>query len=211
MDIFAVEKGREQGYWRLSLGEGLVATSGDHGAFVLTRDEVMKQISIFDGLFLRRTISFKKPIGKVLQMDEQNFQAFADWLGYKPMLKLSLGQRYSWVLGTGILFVISSIPMPGDPQKGIPPIPWNPLDFGLGACLILIGYLSKKLPHRGCFALDSAWFFVLALTTFSNLIASGSHFWFPIVALQLSLGVSGFLLWRRFTAFARRQVQAGPA
>jgi hypothetical protein len=211
MEISAIEKGREQRSWKLSLGDGIVATGADRGAFVLTRDEVMKKTVILDGLFFRRTISFKKPIGKALQLDEQAFQAFADWLGYKPMLALSLKQRYAWILGVGFLFIISSIPLPGDPHKGIAPSPWKPLDLGMGASLLLIGYFSKKLPHRCYFLLDSAWFLLLSVSTFASVIASGSQFWLLIVALQLSLAVSGFLLWRRFTAFAKRQATAGPA
>ncbi len=211
MDISAIEKGREQRSWTLSLGEGIVATGSDRGAFVLTRDEVAQKAVIFDGLLLRRTISFKKPIAKILQMEEQAFQAFADWLGYKPMLELCLKQRYSWTLAVGMLFVISSIPLPGDPHEGIAPLPWKPFDLCMGASLVLVGYLSKKRPHRRYFLLDSAWFLVLSLTTLVNLIARGSPFWLLIVVLQLALAASGFLLWRRFTALARRQADVRPA
>ena len=209
MDITATERGPVQRSWKLSLGEGIVATSGDSATFVLSRDEVGKSVVIMDGLFFRRTVSFKKPVGKILRMDAQSFEAFADWFGYPPMLRLCLKQRYSWIIAIGVLFVLSSMPLPGDPQKGILPISWKPLDFGLGTSLVLIGILSKKLPHRIYFLLDSVWFLLLSISTVHDILKDSSPFWLIIVLVQLSLVASGYLSWRRFTAFARRQTPAG--
>jgi hypothetical protein len=210
MDISAKEKGRVERSWHLSLGEGIVATSGDSATFVLRRDEVAQSVVILDGLFLRRTVSFKKPVGKVLRLDPQSFQTFTDWLGYQPTLALSLKQRYAWLIAIGVLFVLSSLPLAGDPQKGIAPIPFHPLDMGLGLSLVLIGVLSRRRPHRIYFLLDSAWFLILAISTSHNIVAGSSPFWLVVVLLQLSLVASGYLSWQRFAAFARRQPGAGP-
>jgi hypothetical protein len=198
MNLSAVEKGRSTKSWTISLGERLTATCVDGGNFSLRREEVVKNLVILDGLIFRRTLSFKKPVKKILQMDSQSYIAFENWLGFKTVLTMFLKQRFSWIIAIGVLFIIGSLPMPGDAQTGIKAIPFNPLNCGMGFSLLLIGFFSKRFPDRMYFLVDSGWFFLLAITTLIDAFRKGSSiFWLIFVMLQLSLVVSGILLWHR--------------
>lgn len=205
MNISATEKGGVERSWSISLGENITATSADSSKFSLSREEVMKNLTILDGLMMRRTISFKKPVKKILYMDPQSFSAFANWLGYKAMLEIFLKTRFSWTVVIGVIFILTSLPLPGDAGSGLNPIPFNPLDFGMGFSLILIGIFSKRFPDRIYFLIDSGWFILLAIITFLNILKGNSIYWLIFVMLQISLVVSGVLTWHRLKAYEKQQ------
>jgi hypothetical protein len=207
MNISAIEKGRRKS-WNISLGESIDATSADSSTFSLSREGIARKMSILDGLIFRRTIAFKKPINKVLQMDPLSFNVFARWLGYQPMLEIFLKNRFGWTVAIGVLFIISSMPLPGDAASGINPVPFNPLNMGMGMSLILIGIFSKKFPDRMYFLVDSFWFIILAIITFLGILNKGSSiFWLIFVVFQIVLAASGFLIWNRLKVFENEQTK----
>ena len=69
MNINATEKGSTEKSWTLDLGEQITATSADGSTFTADRNDIKKHLIILDGLLFRRTISFKKPLRKVMQLD----------------------------------------------------------------------------------------------------------------------------------------------
>ena len=207
MNITAVERARKQKSWTISLGDQLSATCADGSSFSLSREEAIKKVFILDGLIARRTVSFKKPVKKTLQMDSQSFNAFGNWLGYKPMLKILIKQQFSWIFVLGILYILGSLPIPGDAHAGTMAIPFKPVDMGLGLTLIFLGLFSRRFPDRIYFLIDSAWVFILSIMTFLNQLKDNSTYGLFFLLLQLSIVVSGIITWQRLGEFEERPAQ----
>jgi hypothetical protein len=93
------------------------------------------------------------------------------------------------VIPIGVLFILGSAPIGNQ---------FEPVTFGLGAGLILTGTLSKLIPHRIFFLLDSLWFCTLAATSIVILVDGWSWMRAAFLVLQIHLAWRGFQEFHRF-------------
>lgn len=196
----ATEVGSKPRRWTLQLfRDGIRGEREDGGAsFHVLRARLLDSIQVMDGLLIRRTLVVRKPRRTTLKLEPPAFRRLSAWVGDHTLLRLALKGRLSWTIPIGILFVLGSVPLPGDPEAGIEAVPFSPVSAALGALLILQGLASKRLPRPALFLLDALWFLGLAADTLSRVWAGQSPWTLVIVPLQLGLAVSGLRLWRRF-------------
>jgi hypothetical protein len=128
----------------------------------------------------------------MFQLPPEAFQRVKAWYGPLTLddLTIALKRRFGWVIPIGILFILGSAPIGQNP--------FEPVTFGLGIGLILTGTLSKLVPHRIFFLLDSLWFCTLAATSIVILIDGWSWMRAVFLALQIHLAWRGFQEFHRF-------------
>src|SRR5688572_11206359 len=105
-----------------------------------------------NGLIMRRLLGVTLlPKGKKLfRLDPAGFAAFEAWAGPPTLddLRKSLKRRFAWSFTLGVLIILTSLPLPGDPERDIPDLPLNSLSLALGIGLIAAGLLSRFVPSR---------------------------------------------------------------
>ena len=200
------ETGRKPQRWTLRLfRDGFRGERQDGAAsFHVLRAKLLDAIQIVDGLLVKRTLVVRKPRRTTLQFGPPAFRRLSRWIGEPTLLRLALKQRLSWTIPIGILFVLGSVPLPGDPEAGVEAIPFNPVSAALGTFLIVQGLASKRLPRPVFFLLDALWFLGLAADTVYRVWAGQSPYWLVLVVLQLGLAASGLRLWSRFREVSTR-------
>jgi hypothetical protein len=196
----AAEPGRNPRKWTLRLfPEGLRGERQDDGASVhVLRPKLPDVVQVHDGLLLKRTLVVKKPRRTTLQLDPDGFRRLSRWIGGPTLLRMALKRRLSWTIPIGILFVVISVPLPGDLEAGIEAVPFNPVSAVLGTALIVQGVASRLWPRPVFFLLDALWFCGLAADTVYRVTQGQRPYWLVFVVLQVGLAVGGLRLWRRF-------------
>jgi hypothetical protein len=196
----AAEPGRNPQKWTLRLfPEGLRGERQDDGAAIhVLRAKLPNVVQLHDGLLLKRTLVVKKPRRTTLQLDPDGFRRLSRWIGEPTILRMALKRRLSWTIPIGILFVVTSVPLPGDVEAGIEAVPFNPISAVLGTALIVQGVASRIWPRPVFLLLDALWFGGLAVDTAYRVTQGQSSYWLVFVVLQVGLAVSGLRLWRRF-------------
>jgi hypothetical protein len=207
------EAGKPQLGWTLHLyPNGLRATPDAGGADVhLLRDEAAKAWRLGEAPWGGAFIVMKKPARVSWQATDEVFDRAARWLGYAPALKMALANRLSWTVPIGLLFVLTSFPLEGNPGKGVAPIPFNPVSALLGAFLLVQGIVSRFVPHRVFFALDTIWVVALIAQNLAGIAAGASPFWLVLVVFQVFLALSGWRLFRRYDPSRPAWREADPA
>ncbi len=196
----ATESGRKPRKWALLLfPDGFRGERQDDAAsFHVLRTKLADLVQVVDGLLVKRTLVVKKPRRTTLQLEPHPFRRLSRWIGEPTLLRLAVKQRLSWTIPIGILFVLGSMPLPGDPEAGLDAVPFNPVSAVLGTVLIVQGLASRRWPRPILFLLDAFWFLGLAADTVYRVWQGQSTFWLLLVVLQLGLAASGLRLWRRF-------------
>jgi hypothetical protein len=196
----ATESGRRPRQWTLLMfPDGFRGERQDDAAsFHVLRTKLADLVQVVDGLLVKRTLVVKRPKRTTLQLEPRGFRRLSRWIGEPTLLRLALKQRLSWTIPIGILFVLGSMPLPGDPEAGLEAVPFNPVSAVLGAALIVQGLASRRLPRPVFFLLDAFWFLGLAADTVYRVWQGQSPYWLVLVVLQIGLAVSGLRLWRRF-------------
>jgi hypothetical protein len=196
----AAEPGRSPRRWTLRLfPEGLRGEGQDDGASIhVLRAKLPDVVQLYDGWLLKRTLVVKKPRRTTLQLDPDGFRKLSRWIGGPTLLRMALRRRLSWTIPIGILFVVTSVPLPGDVEAGVEAVPFNPISAVLGTALIVQGVASRLWPRPVFFLLDALWFCGLAVDTVYRVTQGQSSYWLVFVVLQVGLAVGGLGLWRRF-------------
>jgi hypothetical protein len=119
------------------------------------------------------------------------FHAINHWIGKDVLLKSALKQRLGFCIPIGILYLLSSLPLPGDPEANLDALPFDPINAALGITLIILSIIMKIKPHPALFLVDSAWFMLLMAVTAYQIFLGASPFWWIAVAAQLFLVVTG--------------------
>ena len=200
MEVVDVLRNKQQ--WRLLLFADLLRfdSSSEQPPIEIERSEAPEKTTIHDSLFMKRCLEVKADKKRVFQFGPVDFATLMDWIGPPTQrdLVVALKRRFAWVLPVGILFVLISLPLSGDPDAGIEPLAFDPISCGLGIGLIAIGVLSRFIAHRVFFLVDSLWFLILAGNITYNIVFGSNWLWMIMVVLQLSLVASGVEQYRRF-------------
>jgi hypothetical protein len=189
------EAAKRDSQWTLFIfADRLEFEAADGRVRELPWDERHGRLQLQDRAFLMRRVVVAKAGKKSLmfQLPPEAFERLKAWYGPLTVddLKIALKRRLGWVIPIGILFILGAAP--------IGPNQFEPVTFGLGMGLILTGTLSKLMPHRIFFLLDSLWFCTLAATSIVILIDDWGWLRAAFLALQINLAWRGFQEFHRF-------------
>lgn len=126
------------------------------------------------------------------------------WLGppTEQQLSIALKRRYAFALPIAVVFIITALPMPADPEQGLDAEPGNPFSVALGAGLMILWLVARLRPHPYLFLLDSAWFVLLALKLAADVLQGGaSPIWLLWIGLIIPIVLSGWNNFKRFSSY----------
>jgi len=109
-----------------------------------------------------------------------------------------LRRRYAWVLPVAILWIIGSLPLKGDSEAGVGPVPFDLFGLVLGLILVVSWTLAKWRPHSALFLVDSLWFAAMGVYLVLDVINGRSKGWLLLVALLFWLVATGLKHFARF-------------
>ena len=170
-------------------------------SYEVSRRDSPEKIQLSDGR-LGTTLIVRADKAVIVKVTPEALPALREWLG--PLtprhLAAALKRRVNLtLLPLGALVLILSIPLRGNPGRGIPPHAFSPLWFALGTMMISMGVLSKFKPHRVLFLLDSIWMSALAGGLgYQVLAGTRSWFWAILVFVQVFMVIDRFVQYRRF-------------
>jgi len=201
-----------KGVWRVSLDAEtftLAAADSDE-SFQVLRVDVEERVELQEPPFTKPFLVVKIPKKKkvVLKLERAQAAAFREWLGPPTIrgLKVALRQRFRWCLAIGILFVVTSIPLPADPEAGIEAIPFDAVAAFLGVSLAGIAILARVWPRRVFFLLDGIWFVLLALDGAIDVFHGDTWWWWCIVVVGLILlARGGISRYQRFASVSYQE------
>jgi len=196
-----VRETRQREKWRLSLyGDRLILHSLETGAVVeVLRDQAMEKIRTSKFFFIPPLLLVKDMKKFNYRISPEAYEMINEWIGKPLLLKSILKQRLSWCIPIGIIYILTSLPLSGDPEAGLEAIPFDPISMGLGIVLVGISIASRKRPHPAFFLADSVWFFVLLMYTLFQIHAGASIYWGGIILVQIICIMSGINYYKSFS------------
>lgn len=135
-------------------------------------------------------------------LDQNQYEAIANWIGKPVLLKNILKQRLGYSLPIGILYIVTSIPFWGDSQWYTQMTALNMINLFLGVSLIILAVVVKIKPGRSLFLADSLWFLLLAGVVAWDIRSGASVYWGILVAILVLNVFSGI---KNFKTFAPEQ------
>ncbi len=204
-----------KGFWRITItAEALTFSAREENeSLSILRTEREEKTELHESRFSAPSIFVY--VGKkrvVFKLEKNQLRVLKRWLGPPTIvgLKIALKRRLKWCLPIGILFIIVSIPLPGDPEAGLEAIPFDVVSAFLGVALVGISLLARIWPRRVWFLLDSIWFLLLAVDVAVSLY-QGNSWWWLISLIFLILGaISGFSEYQRFASVSLRERKGLP-
>ena len=203
----AARKGICKGIWKVTLEADALTLAAVDGppseSIQILRADAEEKIVLHESLFFFRhlVITIQKEKG-VIELERSQVALLKEWLGPPTIrgLKVALKKRLNWCLPIGILFVLTSIPLPADPEVGLEAVPFDAVSAFLGASLIAITILARIWFRRILFLLDGVWLSLLALDATVG-IFRGDSLWWAISVIALILGAKGgFSEYQRFAS-----------
>jgi hypothetical protein len=196
--VFSVtELGKAPGQWTLTLHPEHLALAESPGAqpYVILRDQVMKSAILIEGV---RALALKQPFKKTFKLTPEATVKLSEWIGKPTLAAYYLRQRYAWVLPVAVVWMLGSLPLRGDPAKGIDAVPFDPIGLGLGLTLVVSWACARWRPHPLLFLVDSLWFIALAGYLVMGVVNGRSKGWLVLVVLLLWMVVTGLRHFARF-------------
>ncbi|NIM52971.1 MAG: hypothetical protein GTO22_27665 [Gemmatimonadales bacterium] len=201
-----------KGVWTLSLPEDALKLEASDGSesHEVSRADAPERIDLLEPLIGQPLLRVKLPKTAVFAFDTggppgsgesaQRVEEVRQWLG--PLtarhLSVALRRRLPWVFPIGAIFLLSSIPLPGDPAAGVEPLPFDSWAALLGAILIAIGFFERVAPRKELFLLDASWFLLAAGKIAIDIAGGDSWLWGILIVIMLFAAVSGIREFQRF-------------
>ena len=201
----ANRKGICKGIWKVTLEADALTLAAVDGppseSIQILRADAEEKIELHEWLYRNLVITIQKERVDV-ELERSQVALLKEWLGPPTIrgLKVALKKRLNWCLPIGILFVLTSIPLPADPEVGLEAVPFDAVSAFLGASLIAITILTRIWFRRILFLLDGVWLSLLALDATVG-IFRGDSLWWAISVIALILGAKGgFSEYQRFAS-----------
>lgn len=202
----ALELAGKQPKWRLTLSPDAIRLEPpDPGEPIeVRRTERTARVELLNGVFLRRLlgVALAKKGKKLFRLDPAGYAALQAWAGPPTTedLRKSLKRRFGWSVGLGALIILTSLPLRGDPEHGIPDLALNTVSLAMGIALISAGLMSRFMPSRIFFLVDCVWIAVAAWSTVDLLVDSFSVFNALILLFQANYILMSVREFRHFGA-----------
>lgn len=144
-------------------------------------------------------LALTKPVKTNYKLTPDATATLADWIGKALLARFYLRRRYAWVLPVAVIWMLGSLPLPGDTSAGVKPIPFDVIGFTLSVTLIASWALAKWRPHPVLFLVDSLWFLLLSAHLLKDVFVDGrGKGWLIFVVFALWMVVNGVKYFRRF-------------
>lgn len=191
------EMGKGKQEWLLTLYPAHLALAqpSDERPYVILREQMMKSATLVEGV---RALVVEQPRKMTLRLTPEAMRALTDWIGRPVLAGYYLRRRYGWVLPVAVLWLVGSLPLPGDQATGAETFQFDPVGFGLGLTLVASWACAKWRPHPALFLVDSLWFAAMAGHLIMNVLNGRSKGWLVLVLLLLWMVVSGLKYFMRF-------------
>ena len=128
--IQIVETSYGEPKWRLLLEPDTLALTPESGLppIRIPRREAGEKVEVIDS-FLGCFITVPIPKRRTFKLPRKVFNPFLAWLGPPTLtqLKALLRKRLRWTLPAALVFMVSSLPLEGAPDKGLESTPFNPI------------------------------------------------------------------------------------
>ncbi len=189
--------GKKAGSWRLVIRSADLALYEDPDTqpFVILREQLQRDVVLLERM---RVLVVNKPTKVTFKLPPEAVGAVADWIGARVLAAFYLKRRYAWVLPVAILWVLGSLPLPGDPDSGVEPVALDVVGLGLGVALVASWAFAKWRPNPLLFLVDSIWFLCLAGYLAHGVFEGRSKLWMLLVGLLLWMVLTGFKHYARF-------------
>ncbi len=204
LDLIALNK--KLGTWAVELAEDSASlTPSDGGApLIIPRSETAGRFDLFKiwgdqgVLLVPRQGRLKK---LQFQLDAEQTKAIDLWLGSPAAVHLRqlLRKRYALGVPIGLLLMLVSLPMAGDPAAGLDPVPASPITAVLGLGLIGMWLIARFWPTPRLLLTDSFWYGLLLISTVADIVMGRSSvLWLAFCLFLLFFIRTGLREYHRF-------------
>jgi hypothetical protein len=160
-DVVAQGGGRK-GTWNVSLNPGSLTVTAADGSesFEILRPDAEEKIEIRGASLSEPFLVIHVPKQIMFKMQKTHAETVKQWMGPPTFkgLKIALKRKLKWSIPIAILFIVTSIPLPGDPEAGREPMPFDPVSLFLGVVMLGIALLSKIRPGRNLLLVYALYF-----------------------------------------------------
>ncbi|MBI5570493.1 MAG: hypothetical protein HY914_11150 [Desulfomonile tiedjei] len=178
-----------KGEWRACLsGDSLKLESPDGSHSVeIQAAEADEKLQLWESSLFPPFLVLLKPKRTAFKLDPDLLSRFKEWFGPPTAARLRqvLKPRFSFCIAIGILYLVTSMPLPGDSQVGIDPLPFDPVSAFLGVSLLVLALLAKFRPSRTLLLLDAVWFLLLTVNLGIGIYQGNSPWWLILGAVLL--------------------------
>ncbi len=202
----AARKGICKGIWEVTLEADALTLAAVDGppseSIQILRADAEEKIVLHEWLSFKNLVITIQKEKVVIGLERSQFALLKEWLGPPTIrgLKVALKKRLNWCLPIGILFVLTSIPLPANPEVGLEAVPFDAVSAFLGASLIAITILARIWFRRILFLLDGVWLSLLALDATVGIFRGDSLWWAISVIGLIFVAIGSFLEYQRFAS-----------
>jgi hypothetical protein len=185
-----------KGEWKAFLSEDrlkLESADGNH-VVEIPNSEADEKLQLTESSIFPPFLLLFEPKRTAFKLDPDQLSRLKEWFGPPTPARLRrvLKPRFSFCIAIGILYLVLSIPLSGDPVAGMDPIPFDPIGAFLGVSLLALALLAKFRPSRILLLLDAIWFLLLAVSVGFGIYSGNSPWWLLLGAV---------LIWSAFDAY----------
>jgi hypothetical protein len=202
------QAGGRKGTWNVSMNpESLTVTAADgNESFEILRGDREEKIEIRGAGFGESFLVIHVPKQITFKMQKTDSETVKQWLGPPTFkgLKIALKRRLKWCIPIAILFIVTSFPLPVDPEAGLAALPFDPVSLFLGVVLLGIALVSNIRPARNLFLVDAFWFFLLAAKVTVQVIQGDSLLWLIAIVFMVLTGFGGISEYKRFATMTNQ-------
>jgi hypothetical protein len=194
--------GGRKGFWNLLLYPYMLSLQDTEGSvsFDIARQELSEKLEIVEPALTKPMLVLRLDKKTMFLLEPDHLETIRNWLGPPSPedLQLALKRRLRLSIPIGLVFLITSLPMAGDPDAGLEPIAFDPISACLGGSLILLGLIMKLWPRRELFILDALWLVLLAAKIAYDIFYGSHWLWALLILVLLFAAREGFRQFRRF-------------
>jgi hypothetical protein len=156
--------------------------------YVLVRQSFPKEFNYVPTL---RALVVNRPVKTSLKLTTEAGEAFTAWIGKGTLAAMFLKRRYGFILPLALIWMITSLPLPGNPGTGLAAKPFDGIAFALGGFLMGAWAWARWRPHPALFLVDAIWFGCLAARMAVQVQAGATRFLYIFVALGIWMMITG--------------------
>jgi hypothetical protein len=208
--VFQIEaKFGRKGKWLLAIEPEFINITAADGkeTFKIERQEAEEKIELRESKYgdPLMTVNLRKRI--IFSLHKDLLAAIKKWLGplTKNGLKAALRRRLKWSIPIAIVFIVSSFPLPADPELGIQQVPLDLTGLVLGISLLGIALLSRVWLRRELFLLDALWFGLLSIDVVVGVVRGNNPIWLIVVVFLLAGASGGISEYKRFAQMEQKK------